>query len=157
VLWAYSPDARIDAPRERFWTWYPGDGYVDVIGVDDYSTLQAPNDPVGAMTAQLRWLASAAESRGKMAAITETGFETIPDSTWWTARLLAAIQRDSLARRIAYVLVWRNANRRLMGREHFYAPYSGHASAADFRRFRADPLIAFEDELPPLYRLPSDR
>ena len=38
-------------------------------------------------------------------------------------------------------------------RYHFFAPYPGQASVADFVRFRQDPLILFEDELPDLYQV----
>jgi mannan endo-1,4-beta-mannosidase len=161
LLYAYSPDKLYDYGAARYYTWYPGDAYVDVLGIDQYywpaTTSWAPKDQVAALAEALRWVAGQASARGKIAALTETGFETVPDSTWWTGKLLRAIAADSLTRRIAYVMVWRNANRQRMGREHFYAPFLGHPSAADFVRFRADPLIAFGDELPALYRMPDGR
>ena len=55
-------------------------------------------------------LVALADARGKVAALTETGVETVPDSTWWTGPLLPALRDDPVARRIAWVLVWRNAN-----------------------------------------------
>jgi len=159
VLWAYSTNSLRDFQRDQYWTWYPGDEYVDVIGFDDYGTLQQDTtrgDAVATLAADLRWLVEQAEARGKIAAFTETGYETIPDSTWWTRKLLAAIRADPVAQRIAWVLVWRNANRQLDRPDHYYAPYPGHPSAADFVRFRRDPLILFEDELPDLYRKNND-
>ena len=93
-----------------------------------------------------------AEARGKIPALTETGLETVPHPQWWTGTLLRAITADPVGRRIAWVLVWRNANRARENRDHYYAPYPGHPSVADFRRFRDDPLVLFEDELPDLYR-----
>ena len=56
-----------------------------------------------------------------------------------------------MGRRIAWVLVWRNANARSDLKDHFFAPYAGHASVPDFVRFRNDPQVLFEDELPDLY------
>jgi mannan endo-1,4-beta-mannosidase len=157
VLYAYSPDKLYDYGAAHYLDWYPGDAYVDVLGIDQYwwppSATWAPADQRAALTDALRHVVRQADARGKIAALTETGYETIPDSTWWTGKLLAAIRADSLASRIAYVLVWRNATRAREGRDHFYAPYPGQASAADFARFRADALIAFEDELPALYRV----
>lgn len=38
-------------------------------------------------------------------AVTETGYETIPDSLWWTQTLMPVIEKYP----ISYVLVWRNA------------------------------------------------
>jgi mannan endo-1,4-beta-mannosidase len=160
LLYAYSPNAPGGPGRDRYLDWYPGDTYVDVLGLDEYFRPAAPGDrgdPVATLTVHLRALVSAADARGKVAALTETGYEAIPDSTWWTGKLLPAIRNDSVARRIAWVLVWRNANRRVIDRDHFYAPYLGHKSAPDFVRFRHDPLMAFEGDLPDLYRVSLDR
>ena len=52
---------------------------------------------------------------------------------------------------LAVMVVWRNANEsRRPG--HFYAPYAGQESAADFQAFYRDPFVLFESELPDLYR-----
>ena len=51
------------------------------------------------------------------------------------------------------MLVWRNATFEREHRYHFFAPYPGQASAADFVRFTADPLVLLENELPDMYRL----
>jgi mannan endo-1,4-beta-mannosidase len=157
LLWAYSTNSLGDFERPQYWTWYPGDDYVDVLGFDDYFTLPGGpgrEDPVGTMTEYLKWLVEQAEARGKISALTETGYERIPEPAWWTGKLLAAIKGDAVARRIAWVLVWRNANRTTDRPDHYYAPYPGHPSAADFVEFRGDPLILFEDDLPQLYRSP---
>ncbi|MEP6732035.1 MAG: glycosyl hydrolase [bacterium] len=155
LLYSYAPNAD-GAGHDHYMNAYPGDEYVDVLGYDEY--FRPPHagdaDAVVAMSAHLRWLVTTAESKAKIPALTETGYELIPDSTWWTSALLPAIKSDSIGRRIAWVLLWRNANRAKMGRDHFYAPYKGQASAADFARFRRDPLMMFESDLPPLYRLP---
>jgi mannan endo-1,4-beta-mannosidase len=76
LLWAYSTNSLGDFARDEYWTWYPGDDYVDVLGFDDYFTLtsSASADPVGTMAAYLRWLVEQAERRSKIPALTETGF-----------------------------------------------------------------------------------
>jgi len=160
LLWAYSPNAHRDGGTDHYWDAYPGDEFVDILGFDDYSTLQprpGESDPVALMRGNLRWLAGQAAARGKVAALTEAGYVTIPDATWWTGKLLPALAPDSGDVHVAYALVWRNANRSSDRPDHFYAPYPGHASGADFRRFRADSRILFEDELPDMYRLPAGR
>ncbi|HEX9106410.1 MAG TPA: hypothetical protein VF832_04270, partial [Longimicrobiales bacterium] len=68
--------------------------------------------------------------------------------------VLAAIKADPVGQHIAWVLVWRNATNYQHG-DKVYAPYPGQASAADFVRFYKDPLILFEDELPPMYTAPA--
>jgi mannan endo-1,4-beta-mannosidase len=154
LLYAYSPNVGGDPGWERYLDFYPGDAYVDVLGWDEYFWPSRPGDadPAARLTTHLRWLVAEAERRGKVAALTETGYETVPDSLWWTGTLRRAIASDSLARRIAWVLVWRNAYRPGRAADHFYAPYAGHPSAADFARLKRDPLFFFEDELPDLYR-----
>jgi mannan endo-1,4-beta-mannosidase len=149
LLYAYSTDV-FDA-EERYLERYPGDAYVDILGYDDYQALRT-DETVPDMTRRLRMLVEMAEGRGKIAALTETGLEAIPHDTWWTGRLLRAIEADPVARRIAYVLVWRNANREHDRPDHYYAPYPGHPSAEDFVRFHAQPFVLFEDDLPAMYR-----
>lgn len=157
LLWAYSPNGLRDVGRDGYWTWYPGDDYVDVLGFDDYSSMEpgSRGNDVAGMSADLAWLVGQAAARGKIPALTETGFQGIPDSTWWTGRLLAALTADPRAAGIAWVLVWRNANARL-DRAGYFAPYAGHPSAADFARFRDDSLILFAADLPNLYRVSPD-
>jgi mannan endo-1,4-beta-mannosidase len=149
LLWAYSTD--VFQTEEQYLEHYPGDEYVDILGFDDYQALRV-DDGWTTMAERLRSLVRMAESRGKIPALTETGLETVPVDDWWTNRLLRAIDADDVTRRIAYVLLWRNANRVHDRADHFYAPYAGHSSADDFRRFREHPSILFEDDLPNLYQ-----
>ena len=143
LIYAYSTD--VFDSEEQYLEHYPGDDYVDVLGYDDYRSLRS-DESVSEMTARLRTLVRLAEARGKIAALTETGSEGVRSPTWWTGRLLRAIESDPISRRIAWVLVWRNANAR-----HHYAPYAGHPSAADFIEFYKHPFVLFGDGLPDLY------
>jgi hypothetical protein len=118
-------------------------------------SVRIPEDTIEARAARaladrFRTVVQLAEERGKVAAFTETGDEGIPDSTWWTDRLLPVLKADSTTRKLAYVLVWRNENERKKP-GHYYAPYPGHPSADDFVRFYEDPFTLFEDGLPDLY------
>jgi len=122
-------------------------------------SVRIPPDTIEARAAttlaeRFRTVVQLADEHGKVPTYTETGYEGIPDSTWWTDRLLPVLTSDSTTRRLAYVLVWRNANNTKKP-GHFFAPYPGHPSARNFVRFRNDPLIYFEDELPPMYALPK--
>ncbi len=145
LLYCYSTDVFKD--KEHYLECYPGDEYVDILGLDDYRDVKPENDPAE-LTRQLRLLVEMAEERGKVAAFTETGLERIPEETWWTDRLLRYIKADPVATRIAWVLVWRNARP-----DHHYAPYPGHLSAGNFLEFCQDPLILMEEQLPKMYRL----
>lgn len=151
ALYAYSTDV-FDSEGD-YLERYPGDEYIDLLGFDDYHSVKtAETRPV--LVRRLRMLADMARARGKLAALTETGVETVPDPSWWTGVLLPALKAPEIGGGIAYALVWRNSNDSTDRKNHFYAPYPGQASAADFLRFKQDPVVLFEDELPDLYRLP---
>ncbi|MEO1021534.1 MAG: glycosyl hydrolase [Bacteroidota bacterium] len=156
LLYAYSPNSLSEFDSyDDYWEKYPGDAYVDILGFDDYFTLQGRyghEDGVAALGEHLSWLASQARDRNKIAAITETGLEGMTDPTWFTQKLLKAIQYSEDSKQIAYVLTWRNAQE-WTKEGHFYAPYQGHSSASDFRSFREDGFVLFEDELPDMYTL----
>ena len=134
MLWAISPNACND-----FADWpqrYPGDEYVDIIGLDFYCF----NDSFAQnLKACLDIQQSFAEEHGKLMALTETGYEGIPDPEWWTGTLLEAVQDYP----IAYLLTWRNASDRP---EHFYAPYPGAECAEDFVEFcKSDKTLFIND------------
>ncbi|GAA0734073.1 glycoside hydrolase family 26 protein [Sphingomonas japonica] len=148
VLYSYSTDV-FDSEAE-YLERYPGDDVIDVLGFDDYHSIKSA-ETTDVFRNRLRLLVGMARERGKIAALTETGLEAIPDPDWWTSVLLAGINADAETRGIAWALVWRNATVAVEGREHFYAPYPGQASAADFKTFADDPSILLECELPDLY------
>ncbi|MDP5172502.1 MAG: glycoside hydrolase family 26 protein [Bacteroidia bacterium] len=144
LLYAYSPD--VVNSKEQYLMDYPGDAYVDVLGLDDYADFRPGGTPER-LTERLRMLGEIAMERGKLFALTETGFELIPQHDWWTASLLRHIEADPIASRISWMLVWRNGRP-----DHYYAPFPGHPSAADFIKFRDSPSVLFVEELPDLYK-----
>lgn len=149
LLYAYSPD--IFRKEEVYLERFPGEEYVDVLGFDNYWDFQNPAT-IEKGIEQLRIVVKLAERMGKVAALTEAGYNTIPDPQWWTKSLLYPIKNDSIARKIAWILVWRNYNQ-----THFFAPYPGHPSAADFIEFEKDPYTLFESDLPPMYVIDNEK
>lgn len=130
VVWAYSPDK--DLTPEQYFSTYPGDEYVDILGTDIY--MFGGQDGVeqyrSRIASQMPYVVEEARRRGKIAAFTETGSEGLPVDDWFTGVLAPAI--DSLG--VAYVCVWRNACE-TENPHHFYVPYPGHGSEADFKAF----------------------
>ncbi len=145
LLYCYSPDVFRD--EAHYLERYPGDEYVDVLGMDDYHDL-GPKGQTAELLRRVRTVVELAEQRGKISAISETGSDGIPDPTWWTEKLLNPIKNDPVASRISWVMVWRNARP-----THHYAPYPGHSSVPDFLQFSQDPRVLFAPQLPNLYRL----
>jgi len=161
LIYAFSPDrSRMDInnPMEGYMYGYPGDNYVDIIGLDNYWDLGHPYNKVGARESRdvfiksLAAVSKIAQQKNKVAALTEGGQETVSDDGFWTDIVLDAIMADEDARRISYFLVWRNANKANENIDHFYAPYKGHKSEANFIEFYNNPITLFEDQLKDIYR-----
>lgn len=146
LLYAYSPDNQAGREFSNYMKKYPGDEYVDILGMDDYGSMNGRNP--AEFSDELAWLVQQANERGKIAALSETGVEGIPNPKWWTEQVLPSFTANPQAKGIAYVLTWRNANAEREDREHFYASYPGHPSAPDMKAFRDSELILFEDEIP---------
>lgn len=145
LLFAYSTD--VFDSRAGYLERYPGDDVIDVLGFDDYHGIKS-RDALPQFVNRLKLLVELARESGKIAAVTETGLEAIPDPDWWTDVLGRGLAAQP---GVAWVLVWRNANPANDRKEHFYAPYPGQVSAGDFRRWTARPGVLLEDELPDLY------
>ena len=112
LVWAYSPGAGGITP-ELFAERYPGDEVY----------IKEMKHALGVMSAFN-------EGRGKIMAVTETGYEGIPNASWWTDVLYQAVKDYP----VSYVLTWRNACDDHM-QHHFYGPYPGHLSAENFKEF----------------------
>lgn len=142
ALYAYSPGTEPKDTTE-YLKKYPGDEYIDVIGFDTY---QFDRDAfLAGLDRSLAIVDSIARTHDKVIAVTEAGYEGIPDAKWWTGTLLPALEKYP----VSYVLVWRNARERVT---HFYAPYPGQASAEDFVQFYNHPKTLFAADVNSLYK-----
>lgn len=146
-IYTFSPDCLFKT-EAQYLDRYPGDEWVDMVGVDNYADFGRNGKyNVQAGITKLKIVSDYAQKAHKLGAFTETGLESIPDTTWWTNTLLKALKAEKM--KLAYVLVWRNDAR---SATHFYAPYPGQASVADFLQFYQDPYTLFENDLPKVYR-----
>ena len=138
VVWAYSPDK--DLTPEQYFSTYPGDEYVDILGTDIYhfGGEAGIEDYQNRIKNQLTYVAEEAKKRGKLMAFTETGLEGLEIPDWYTRVLLPSIKDLP----IAYVCVWRNAKKE-MKPGHFYVPYPGHPAEADFKKFHDESNAIF--------------
>jgi mannan endo-1,4-beta-mannosidase len=148
LLYAYSTDAVKTATE--YMAFYPGDDYIDILGFDDYGGMK-DRESSSRTVALLDILDSIATVRSKPFAMTETGLETIPDSTWFTGVVLPVIKADASTRNTCWVLFWRNGRP-----DHFYAPFPGHPSAPDFIKFREDEATWFLSDIHNLYKSPEE-
>ena len=145
-LYAFSPDNRFNS-EEQFLERYPGDEWVDMVGMDNYSDMGRDRYDLETASRKLKIVSDYAIKKGKLAAFTETGLESIPDTNWWTETLLKVMKKDNM--QLCYVLVWRNDSR---SPTHFYAPFPGQVSVPNFMEFYNDPYTLFEKDLQGIYK-----
>jgi len=128
--------------EQEFLKYYPGDDIVDVVSFDLYQfENQSKKAFINAVRNDLDILTKIAKQKNKVAAFAETGYEAVPDATWWTETLWPAIKDYPLS----YVLVWRNAGYMPSTKKmHYYAPFEGQISAPDFKKFYQLKSILFE-------------
>lgn len=143
ILWCYSPNG--DAGPENYMSRYPGDEFVDILGIDTYAGLRDNNVEASrarfweAVKSQLTYLTVLSNDHHKLMCFSETGQEGLGDPHWWTETLEPVIRDYS----ISYVLTWRNAHDQP---GHFYAAWEGFEHADDMKAFSELDSIVFLDE-----------
>lgn len=144
ILWVYNTSSNITS-KEFFLERYPGDDVVDILSIDGYQSDEyQPEEEFTRNTKMaLDIIKEIGLEKNKPTALAETGYEAIPDANWWTNVLMKAIEGTG----IAYVLTWRNhgyqEERKKM---HYYAPFKGQVSEADFQAFYKDERTIFEKD-----------
>lgn len=139
LLWVYSPD--IVNSQESYLEFWPGDEYVDILGLDAYDRPSWEIDTNGLRL--MRLLRHIAYLKNKPFAFTETGLENnTSEPKWWTQKL----QKSISGLPVAYVLVWRNKDT-----GHFFGPWPGCVSEEDFRAFAVSDRILMEGDIAGIY------
>lgn len=142
LLFAFSPGGGDLRTVQDYLFRYPGDAYVDVMGVDHYYDTNVPG-----LLQAVSTTVAAAEAHGKIAALTEFGIQDglseLTPANWFRKNFFEPLVTHESAWRIAYALAWRNA-----GVDHCFVPYPGHPTAADFRNVCDDPRLVLQRDLP---------
>jgi mannan endo-1,4-beta-mannosidase len=145
-IYAFSPDNNFSS-EEEYLDRYPGDQWVDMVGMDDYGDMGRDRYAPDVAASKLKIISDYAQKSGKLAAFTETGLESIPNPSWWTDVLLKVMKTYPM--KLSYVLVWRNDTH---SPTHYYAPFPGQVSVPDFVKFYHDPYTLFESDLKDIYK-----
>ena len=149
-IYAISPQMDEDygsTVRNRLTYRWPGDDYVDFLGMDcyHYSWKAAFKSNVIAMSVLSR-------EKKKPCGVTETGPEGFNWRDYWTNHILDCAKGQKLS----FIVMWRN---KYVGTNeadrHFYSVYPGHESEDDFRIMYADPATFFSKDLPKMYVMPE--
>lgn len=159
VLFAFAPSQVTDHPNGGF-DRYPGDAYVDVVGVDRYDTdetekgKRVSDNYTQAILADARFLVEFAEEHGKVAAITESGvkqgFGNTTSQDWFMKDFLEPLKADPVAKNIVYFMTWTNEPRG--GEGGYRVPLPGQKNYDSFVKFYNDPYTLFDRDLPNMYK-----
>lgn len=140
VLFCWSPNSPFNLDR------YPGDEYVDVIGVDAYEVTTT------SLRSELAKVVDYAQEHNKVAVFSETGDRNSDANAglYWKNVVLPGILDDPTgkSKKIAWVLTWINAS--------WSEPYVPHATSSaavkqSFIDFKNSPNVLFGDEIQDMY------
>ena len=148
-IYAVSPqmDEVYNDAKSRLTFRWPGDDYVDFIGMDcyHYNWKQA-------FKSNLEAISEVSREKMKPCGVTETGPEGFDWKDYWTNHIL----QSAAGSRVSLIVMWRN---KYVGNNesdrHFYSVYPGHPSEDDFRTMYDDPRTFFSKDLPDMYTMPE--
>ena len=162
VLYSWSPDTKFTLD------YYPGDAYVDVLGLDIYEIGAVDYKPLAMVLDEIGKMTDFAADHQKVAAITETGLRMegevyrYPNEIhdYWTKCVLEPIVNHAKASRVVWIESWYSADWSKKRKSQFYLPYvglekdqvKGQAAIDDFIKFYNHPATLFEDDLPNMYK-----
>ena len=139
--------------RDAYLEYWPGDEWVDILGLDAYDRNGADYDHKGLQ--MIRLMKNIAYTKNKPLALTETGLEnnnpeesSYYNKKWWTSMLYKIIENEP----VSFVLLWRNGDFPTNG-GHYFSAFRGCYSEKDFMDFSQKEQILFEDDLPDMYKL----
>lgn len=150
ILYAYSPDNSYTT-SSAYLGRYPGDGYVDVLGMDNYGDFNNQGQAGADLAnAKLKMISDLAISKGKIAALTETGYQvtatTLPIAGWFSNYIYSALTANNI--KISYVMFWYNTS------TAYCVPTPACTNAVDFQTFSSLPKSTLINTLPSIYSHP---
>lgn len=144
-IYAISPQMDSQKKEDDFLYRWPGDDYVDFIGMDCYHGI---NNAV--FSANLKAISAVSQRLLKPCGVTETGVEGFTAKHYWTDNILT----PATGRKVSLIVTWRN---KYVGTNetdrHYFSVYPGHPSEDDFRTFYASPITLFSRDLPDMYKM----
>lgn len=132
LLYVYSSDSVKNA--EHYLEKYPGDEWIDVLGLDFYDFPHNGVDYLKDLPRNLHILQEVGTLKQKPIALTETGNLCMQNKTWWTDMLLEAIKGVNLK----WILIWIN-----LEPKQYYCVFPGQSSALNFKEFYKNSQVLF--------------
>nr|WP_315202269.1 glycosyl hydrolase [uncultured Flavobacterium sp.] len=138
VLFGWTPNQKMNS------SYYPGDAYVDIVGIDAYSPSAST------LKTNLIELSKFAYDHNKVAVLSETGKQDYINTspTFWTASILKGIEDGGNDIRIGWVLAWFNAPWET-SQSGLFIPNSNSPTQAkdDFKSFHSSSTTLFQTEV----------
>lgn len=144
-IYAISPQMDKAKTEDDFYYRWPGDDWVDFVGMDCY---QGINNSV--FVNNLKAISVVSNKKHKPCGVTETGVEGFKATDYWTVNIHAPLT----GRRVSMVVTWRN--KYVASNEsdkHYYSVYKGHPSEADFVKMYNKDNTFFCEDLPDMYTM----
>ncbi|WP_410767952.1 glycosyl hydrolase [Fontibacillus sp. BL9] len=152
-LYVYSPNGPFNGNQNEYLTTYPGDEFVDILGMDQYDDKENAGSEgfLNGLVKDLAMISKLADSRGKVATLSEYGYSAAGMKTTgnnelnWFTKISNAIKSHPDAKRIAYMLTWANFGEG----NNLFVPYKdipgkgSHELLPDFIQFYNDPYTYF--------------
>lgn len=151
MLFAFSPDNSFTT-EAQYLERYPGDDYVDVLGMDNYGDLNNQGAAgVERANKKLKIVSDLALERVKIAAFTETGYFVTPGTNapipnFYSENLYQTITNNN--NQIAFMMFWYN------WQDTYCTPVPGMPDTDDFITFTKKLEAVLQHNLPTLYKLP---
>lgn len=156
-LYVYSPNGPFNGNQNEYLATYPGDEFVDILGMDQYDNKENAGSEafLNGLVKDLAMISKLADSRGKVATLSEYGYSAAGMKTTgnnelnWFTKITDAIKSNPDAKRIAYMLTWANFGEG----NNLYVPYKdvpgkgSHELLPDFIRFYNDPYTSFSKDV----------
>lgn len=147
LIFAISPQMDSQKTEEDFLFRWPGDDYVDVIGMDCYQGLSPT-----VFAANIKTICKLSKKKSKPCCVSETGVEGFTATDYWTKQILT----PATGRTLSYIVTWRN---KFVGGDdsdnHYYSVWKGHPSEKDFMKFYNSAITFFCNDLPDMYVMPE--
>ena len=149
MLYAFSPD-RSYTTDAQYLSRYPGDEYIDVLGIDNYGDF-ADGSANGVTTAnnKLKMVSDLAIEKVKIAAMTETGYRvtstTSPINGFFANNIYKAMTNNNVE--LAFVMFWNN------NQDGYYVPPAGQSNTQDFVDFTLKPESVLVNSIPNMYTI----
>ena len=146
-IYAISPQMDTVKSEDDFLFRWPGDDYVDFIGMDCYHGLNPTT-----FSYNLKAISDLSQKKRKPCGVAETGVEGFTAKDYWSKQILT----PATGHKVSMIVMWRN--KFVGGNEqdmHYFSVFKGHASEADFMKFYNNELTLFSKDLPDMYLMPE--